>query len=261
MIRLTNCIALAFFCLIMSIPGGVYGAENTRQLFSINTPVLPPFVTADSDGFEDFLAKEVYGRLGFKIDIKHVPAERGLINLNSGMDDGIMSRISGLEKIYPNILEIKENVLTWHFVAFSRRKNIRITDWNSLTAYSTAIVRGWKILEKNVPGGTLLYKVRDVRSLFRMLHSDRVDVAIYALQPGLWSIREFDLKGISPVMQPLASRDKFFYVNKKHKELVPKIAAMLRAVKADGTYQRISKQTLGRLNSLPSKKQPASPTH
>ena len=36
----------------------------------------------------------------------------------------------------------------------------------------------------------------------------------------------------------------YIYMNKKHKDLVPKITQALEAMKQDGTYQKIKYQTL-----------------
>ncbi len=221
----------------------VLAGEN-RRVFIINSPILPPYITAAKDGFEDLLAKEAYGRLGIEIDISHVSAERGLVLLNEGFDDGIMSRIAGLSEKYSNIVQVEESVLSWSFVAFARDKNIRITNWNSLRPYHVAIIRGWKILERNIVDTASLTLVENERILFGMLNGERIDIAVYALHPGVSTIRDLGFSNISPVMPPLAVSEKYFYVGKKHRDLAPKLAAALRAMKADGAYLRIRQRTI-----------------
>jgi len=44
---------------------------------------------------------------------------------------------------------------------------------------------------------------------------------------------------VTMLQPPLADKDMFLYLHKKHRNLIPRITASLRAVKADGTYQRL----------------------
>ena len=47
------------------------------------------------------------------------------------------------------------------------------------------------------------------------------------------------------IQPPLAQREMFMYLHKKHKALVNKAAQALSSMKRDGSYQRIFDQTLG----------------
>lgn len=219
-------------------------ADKKPYTFIINTPVFPPYTSKERDGFEDSLATEMFKRAGIQIDINHVPSERGLVNLNSGIDDGIMSRVRGLEKTYKNTVMIDEDVIEWRFVAFSRDPNIKVSDWKSLAPYNVGIVNGWKILERNIVDAKSLLKVENVKQLFKMLAASRLDVAIYAEQPGRLEVQSLKNGDIHILNPPLATRKKFFYVHKKHTDLAKRLANILADMKRDGTYERIRSQTL-----------------
>lgn len=217
---------------------------STGQTLIINTPVFPPYTTADAHGFEDELIREVFRRLDIDINIVHVPAERGLQNLNSGHDDGIMSRIAGLSAAYPNIVQFDESAIVWDFVAFARDDNIQVSDWQGLAPYSVAIVTGWKILEANSTHSRNVVKVREAKQLFHLLDSGRVDLALFARLPGTWLVRELGLKNIRVLEPPLARREKYFYLHMRHRALIAPADDALRKIKNDGTYEEILAKTL-----------------
>jgi polar amino acid transport system substrate-binding protein len=230
------------FILILSLSHQVLaetGADN--QVFSINTPLHPPATTKNHDGFEDLLAMELFTRLGLKPEIHTVPAERGLINLNQGIDDAILSRVAGLEKIYPNIVRINEVANQRKYIAFSR-KDITINGWADLKNFDVAHINGWKIFDRHISDYKSSITVRGPEQLFYLLDKDRVDVVLYGLAAGQWMIKKLGIENVHPVYPPLAHRDKFFYVHKKHSGLIPGANEILRQMKQDGTYQKFRQQ-------------------
>lgn len=226
----------------------LYGQANnvtSKPTLNISTSQsMPPYVTDNRNGFEDLLAKELYSRLGYSIVIHHIPSERGLKNLNDGVDDGILSRIGGLSEFYPNIIQMNETAVEWRFAAFVKREGIQLKSWADFSPYHVGLVRGWKIFEHNIKHYKSLTKVREASQLFKLLDSDRVDVVVYALRPGLSIINTLGIDGIHVLKPVLANKKKYFYVSKKHKLLIPKADAELRRIKMDGTYDRLFKATV-----------------
>ncbi len=72
------------------------------------------------------------------------------------------------------------------------------------------------------------------------LASDRVELVIYSRLGGVFTIRELGLKGVKALEPPLAGREMFLYLNRKHAGLVAPISESLRRMKEDGTYQIIA---------------------
>ncbi|MCH8346657.1 MAG: hypothetical protein IIC87_07000 [Chloroflexi bacterium] len=64
-------------------------------------------------------------------------------------------------------------------------------------------------------------------------------MAVYARWPGLQLVRDLGLEDIRDVDPPFATKDAFAYLHKRHAWLIPKASEALRAMKADGPYQRI----------------------
>lgn len=234
-----------FFLLLFYMPlPNQADAAKSNDLFHINTPLHPPITTTKHDGFEDMLAKELFHRLGFSnVIIDIVPAERGLINLNNGIDDAILTRVAGLEKIYPNIVRITEVANTREYTAFAR-KGIHIITWNDLEKYDVAHINGWKIFEKNVKKYRSLIKVRGPEQLFSLLENKRVDVVLYGLDAGRYMLKKHGIKGVVAVEPPLANKKKYFYLHKRHAALIPEANRILRQIKQEGKYDELKRKAM-----------------
>lgn len=84
----------------------------------------PPLSTSEGSSFYDLVLKEAFDRGGYEIKIIQLAAERSLTNANEGIIDGDFVRISGLEKVYPNLVRVPEKITDFEFVAFSKHIDI-----------------------------------------------------------------------------------------------------------------------------------------
>jgi polar amino acid transport system substrate-binding protein len=221
------------------------GDSREQQQLVLTTSMAPPLSKTDQSGFYDQILIEVFRRIQQPIQIKHLPTERSIVNANLGLTDGEFPRISGLDRLYPNLIEVPEKIDDFDFVAFTWRSDIQLEDWASCTPYNIAIVRGWKILESNLADAKSLVKVRNQNVLFSFLAAQRTDIVVYSRFEGQEIIERLDLQGVRALEPPLATKGMFLYLNKKHHRLIPALAEQLRSMKRDGTYDRIRKKTLG----------------
>ncbi len=211
---------------------------------TLNTTGSPPLNTPKQTGFMDLIATEAFHRIGITLKTIKLPAERGLINANVGIVDGEMSRIKGLEKLYPNLIRVPEKIMDWDFVGFSQ-KDIDLTHgWSSLPPYSVSFINGWKILEKDIPKRVDITKVRTPEQLFSILYKKRTDLILYERWGGLLYIKNKHFKSIKILSPPLATKEMFIYLHKKHKLLVPKLAKALKQIKQNGRYTTIFNKIL-----------------
>lgn len=214
----------------------------------LNTTGLPPLNTVRQDGFMDRVCTEAMARIGVQLRTVQLPAERGLLNANAGIEDGEMSRIAGLESRYPNLIRVPEKIMDWEFVGFSEQDISLESGWQALQHRSIAYINGWKIIENHVPQGTVVTRVKKPWQLFQLLSRNRVDLVIYEHWGGLYYLNQHSIGNIKMLLPVLARRKMYIYLNKKHQSLVPKLAAALRELKQDGTYQRFVRQILEPLN-------------
>jgi polar amino acid transport system substrate-binding protein len=94
---------------------------------SLTTGGAPPLTASPNHpGFLPELAKALFKRIGVEVEVTTVPTERSLINVNSGIDDGDLFRVAGVEAEYPNVIRVPEKIMDNDFVAFTKRGDIRI---------------------------------------------------------------------------------------------------------------------------------------
>lgn len=209
------------------------------RILSINTPGNPPLHYPDQTGILDLLTREAFTRIGAEVTIQHLPPERALINANAGLDDGDSARIGGLEKIYPNLLQVPAIIFDTAFVAFTLRKDLAINGWQDLKPYDVAIIRGHKISEQNVVGTHSLTKTDNVEMLFTLLKNNRADVVVCEQFFGFDMAKKIGLEDIRILDPPLATLDFFIYLHKRHRNIVPRLAEAIEKMHEDGTYDRI----------------------
>ncbi len=231
------------FMLMALIPAPAATAGEPTLVLS--NPTAPPLTNAQGTGFIDQLLQEAARRVGVRVRLVSLPAERGLLNANAGIEDGDSNRIAGLERDYPNLIRVPEKNMDMQFMAFTRQPDLRLDQgWRSLSGRSVGLIKGWKILERNLPADTQVTAVKDAEQLFRLLEHRRVDVVLYAQHLGQAQARRLGLNDVRVAGAPLTTQEMFVYLHKKHAPLVPRLAEALRQIKADGTYARLERATL-----------------
>lgn len=217
---------------------------NAAEPLVINTMLAPPLIDLEKGGLLDRTVSEAFRRLGIEIVYQPISAQRSLLNVDTGLDDGNLARVKGLTDLFPNIRMIPESLMNFRFVAFSRDQSIKIENWDSLQDYNVAIIRGWKIVEANTAQIRSVIKVKSGQQLFRLLKQGRVDIVIFGYAMGLRIAESMNIRDIHVLKPNLAERDLFLYMNKKHEPLIPRIDQALREMKADGSYERIYLSTM-----------------
>ncbi len=213
---------------------------HSQQSITLNTANAPPNATEDFSGIGDRVLTEAFRRLGMKLKIVRLPSERALQNANEGIDDGNFARVSGLTALYPNLIQVPEPITRFEFVAVLKILNFRAEGWHSLRPYNVGIITGWKILEKNITGTKSLTKVKNRHQLFNMMMAERVDLIVYDRYQALVLLEELHIAEKVKILEPpMAIRDMYPYLHKKHKNLAPRLADAIRRMKSDGTYDRI----------------------
>jgi len=231
--------------LVLSACLGALAPAQAADKLVLTSGVLAPYTTPDRKGFLDQLISAVFHEAGVEAELLIYPTatERGMLNANEGVDDGLAMRIAGLEKQYPNLIRVPEEVAVNDFVAISTQHRFPTPNWDSLSPYVVTYIIGWKVFEANVPKGKELTRVRDAEQLFTLLDRGRADVALYERWQGLAQTRAMGIK-VQVMEPPLVHTRMYIYLHKKHAALVPRVAAALVKLKQNGTYQRIFDATL-----------------
>ncbi|MBF0273166.1 MAG: transporter substrate-binding domain-containing protein [Magnetococcales bacterium] len=231
---------MTFFCFVSLGTSAL--AEPARLV--LNSPHSAPITAPDGSGVLDVFYRELFARLGMTVEFQQLPAERAVINANRGIDDGDVTRISGMETHYPNLVQVPESVMRYELVLFSRTARFKVTGPEDLQPYDVGIVTGWKIVEWNTTKAHSVTRVENVTQLFQMLADDRIDLAIIERMTGMMTIKNLEIKDVYILEPPFLVGNWYLYLHKKHQNLVPRLTAEIRRMKEDGSYTKIFESAL-----------------
>ncbi len=216
----------------------------TADVLSIATTDVEPLVDGRRGGFLERVAIEAFQRIGREIEFRELPAERALVNVDRGVDDGDLIRVGGLSGKYPNLRQVGEPIYTMEFCAFSTIEYDGPVTWAGLSQRYVGIIRGWKILEAQLGASDKLMYAHSPEQLFQLLDMGSVEMVVYARWQGLKLIEKMQVENVSLLRPPLATHEMYLYLNQKHEPLIPALEAAIRQMKEDGTYRAIEEQFL-----------------
>ena len=229
--------SIIFIVILVSMP-----ALADTAAFRLNSGAAESLSNDTGDAFYNRISAEIFKRLGMQLTYIRLPSERSLIQANKGIDDGNIARIAGMEKEWPNLVQVPESIITWEFTAYSQRDDIQVSGWESLKPYTVGHVRGWQIYNKKTRGAKKVIQANDPAQLFGLLKKGRIDLALFErFQAPYWFDKTgYMAKRLSP---ELAKKQLYIYVHKKHSKLVPNMVDAIRQMKKDGSYQQIFNQS------------------
>jgi polar amino acid transport system substrate-binding protein len=231
---------------VMAGPLAFAQQAGTLSLVMGTSPALKA-AKAPLPTFLDDLAHAIFTRLGIEITLTALPAERALINVNTGLDDGDMFRPEGIDSLYPNLIKVPERVLDYEFVAYTKRADIQIHKIEDLKPYIVGFPNGWKKFELRFKQVSEITMTTSIDELYPLIDKDRVDVIIIGRYGGKTTVDKQALAlHLIAHEPPLIQADMFIYLNKKHAALLPRVAQALKDIKADGSYKKILDATLNR---------------
>lgn len=234
--------SLLSLCLVVALlfPESLHADQPALK---VGTSIKPPYSTRDQDGFLDRLLLEIFGRAGVSFEIVRQPAARALLSANQGLVDVELPRIAGIEKQFSNLVMLPEPVVEYAFVAFTRAGCPTRIDWKTFNHLQVGLLRGWKIYESILRPETMHRHANKPEQLLGMLVHKRIDIALYERHAGRYLLRKkgFRVREMLPEYKVVPM---YIYIHEKHREMVPLLTKTLREIKADGTYARLTKETL-----------------
>ena len=175
---------------------------------------------------------EAYSRLGIEIKFIDLPIKRTMYELNFGNTDGELSRISGLEETFENIIMVPYPIQYKEVVVYAKREDIQNVTWDTAPNYRAGIVRGFFFAENKMQGKEY-ESVNDMTIALSMLHVGRLDIII-DLRASLFKVNELGFDEIHIIEPPLDRFPLFHYLNKKHIDLVEPLMRVLTEMENEG---------------------------
>ncbi|WP_031480359.1 substrate-binding periplasmic protein [Maridesulfovibrio frigidus] len=190
--------------------------------------------------------EEAYGRINIEIELKPYPVLRSLHSSSTGLVDGELFKIKGLEEKHPNLIMIPVPINTVESMILSKKRPEPFTGWQSLAPLKIGIYRGVLFTKKKTAkaGCTKVFEIETHDQIYRMLELDRIDIAILTRISSLKLLRKFGPTDIKLIEPPLETFPVYHYLNKKHSNLVPKITAALKEMQKEGRIQQIRNEVI-----------------
>lgn len=199
----------------------------------------------DEVGF--LVLQEAYSRLNQEITRQTYPAERALVLASGGQNDGVVVRMPGIEREYPDLLMVPVMVTHEDGVVYTKNVSLKVQGWGSLRPYRLGIRRGIKFIEKGTAGMQVL-SATDNEQLFEMLDRGRVQLVVLPRWIGTQSLRRVRRSEIRALEPAAGSVELYHYLHKRHEARVPAITAALQSMARAGRIAAIRKEYLSTLS-------------
>ena len=218
--------------LLAQIPSTVARAQSTLRLARLAE--FPDQIVGSE------ILTLVYRRLGITIEFVDVPSKRALALSSAGLLDGEVQRIGDLAQDYPTLVQISPPINYIEPAAFTTSLRFEVRGWASIKDYSIGIVRGVGSSEAGTKGMQRVVAVNNLDSLIRMLDAGRFDLLVTDVFSGSVAVKKMGLAArIQALSPPLERIYIYHYLHEHHRDLVDKVAAVLREMEASGELARM----------------------
>jgi len=191
-----------------------------------------------SADISETILKEAYGHLNIDISTETLPSQRALTNANSGVLDGDIHRIIGLENMYPNLIRVSVSINAIEGMVFSKNQGTKIHSWEDLKSFSIGLRIGAKFAEFGTKGMDVS-AVATNDQVFKMLDKGRTEVVVSTRIEGLLVSKKLGFANIYPIEPPIASLNLYHYVHRKNKALIPELTRVLKIMEEEGRIREI----------------------
>ena len=193
------------------------------------------------------IVKVAYEKLGIPVKFAILPGKRALTESSEGRADGEVHRIFEIGNAYPTLLRVPTPINYIEPSAFSKKHGFEVTDCAALQGYQIGIVQGVKHSQLCTQGMENVFVGDDLTGVMRMLDAGRIDLLITARINGLLLAKELRLDAIKPLSPPLSRLWVYHYLHERHKDLVPTIDAVFKAMQESGELETLREQAVQQL--------------
>ena len=196
------------------------------------------------------IIEEAFRRNGLKTTFQTVPAKRALEMVETGQVDGDLMRLGKI--VHKNYLRIDEPIYSASWAAYAVKEGISLETWEDLKAtdyrigYHDGSKRPIRMIEKvlKIDKSRRVLFTSEFLNGFNMLLEDRFDILIIGSVHALILLEKEDY--FSQGVRLAGTVEKFnihSFLNAKHADTAQKIAETIRAMKKDGTFEKLKAES------------------
>ncbi|CAN5453557.1 hypothetical protein BH11PSE11_BH11PSE11_02800 [soil metagenome] len=228
-----------------------------------NAPAIKPFtMAADGDPgtygsrWVRLIYTEVFKRLGLPFQLEHYTLARRAALVEEGGADGETSRVYAYGTTRPSLVRVEESLIDLSFGLYTANPSLRLAKLDELRSadYLVEYRRGILLCENTLKPVVQAERLSDVPTQtqgLKKLVAGRTDlycdIDVYILQ----ELQAPEFKGVTTVRRVMSIGNAvptYPYLNKKHAELAPRMAAVIKQMKTEGlieTYRLQVERDLG----------------
>ena len=239
-------LALACCVLLAAVPA----------LSQTSTAPVKPFIWASDGGSTTYGSRwvaliytEAFRRLKIPVRLEYYTLARRTALVKAGIVDGEASRIYSYGNNRPDLVRVEESVIDFGFSLYTANPSVRLQKIEDLRAtdYFVEYRRGILICDNTLKQAVPANRISDVPTQqqgLKKLVAGRTDlycdIDVYILQE--LQSPEFKGANVRKVISIGNAVPTFPYLNKKHADLAPRLAAVLKQMKAEGLIEAYRQQ-------------------
>lgn len=192
------------------------------------------FTNLNSPGLEacERVLREAYARLGYRISVEHLPAQRSLYWADTGRLDGDLCRAQS----YASLIKVPTPILHWQLTAFSTRP-LDIHSWDDLKPFKVGYERGMTLIAQHTE--LTLLPANSIESAILQASKGRVDVLLNDDFTTRYNLRRMGIDNLIANPTPLAPGPAFHLLNSKHQKLAEQLNEVLMDMDSSGRIRQI----------------------
>jgi polar amino acid transport system substrate-binding protein len=190
------------------------------------------------------ILQAAYRRIGHTVNLIDLPGARAIAEANRGNSDGEVVRLKRVLNKFQNLRVVPEPLLLVETSIASKNLSIKVSGWETAKKHSATTVRGYKSVERRLKSQAGNF-ANSVESALKMLVYDRVEIVVLSKLDLQTSMRKGNYPNVHILEPPISKVQLYHMLHVSQEALIPAVAAVLKAMKADGSYQRIIDDYLG----------------
>ncbi|KKJ78257.1 hypothetical protein WH95_02765 [Kiloniella litopenaei] len=204
-----------------------------------NKLLISRFKNADGDKVVSYVLEQIYKQVGYEIAFVDYPGKKSVEKANAGETDGENMRRAGLERIYPNLIQLSQPHVDINFRIYIKGNNVFLPETDSWKKTKIGIVKGVIVSEEMTKDlNTVAYD--SVGELFEELNLGQIDVAIATdLIGGLEVFLHHQGEQIKTHGAILKTISLYHYLHKRHEALVPLLNKEIARLRKHGGLEKL----------------------
>lgn len=195
--------------------------------------------------------EEAFRRLGMTVRMVLYPTQRLSVSADQGLVDGETARVSDYQADHPALVRVEEPLVEAVFALFAVDPAVAVTRLPDLPAapWRGVYLRGVAVCAKSLAPwlpAARLTDVGDVTQAWEMVLSSRADFVCTSdlSVTDIFSSPEFKGRAEVRKLFDLANTPLHTYLHRRHAALAPRLAEVLKQMKAEGAIERFRREAL-----------------